>query len=75
MKNQIFIILLCLFALPAMSQQNAVTENGEEVLLNPDGTWEYLNQEDIEKNEIPVNPKEFFKADESSFLLKSKVMF
>ncbi len=72
MKNQIFIILLCLFALPAMSQQNAVTENGEEVLLNPDGTWEYVNQEDIEQNEIPINPKEFHKGDKSSFLLKSK---
>ena len=66
-------LLTCLLSITiAVSQQKAITETGDEVILNEDGTWKYLNEESIEKNEIPFNSKEFKKDSNSSFLLKSK---
>lgn len=72
MKNQIIIVFLCFVALPIMAQQKAVTENGEEVILYDNHTWELLNAEDIEAIEIPINPKKFTKGEKSTFLLKSQ---
>lgn len=56
------------------AQQKAVTETGDEVVLHEDGTWEYVNAEEVEEAKaIPVNKKKFKKDDKSTFLLKSKV--
>ena len=71
MKN-ITLLLFCLSSFViSFSQEKAITENGEEVILFDDGTWSYLNPDEVEKSEIPINPKAFKKDDKSSFLLKS----
>lgn len=65
-------LLICLFSITiVLAQQKAITETGDEVILNEDGTWKYLNEESIEKNEIPFNPIKYKKDDTSSFLFKS----
>lgn len=70
MKN-IFILLICISPCFVLSQQKAVTELGEEVVLYEDGTWAYLSP-DVKKDvEIPINPTPFEKMSTSSFLLKS----
>ncbi|MFY0591010.1 hypothetical protein [Roseivirga sp.] len=70
--KRLILSLLCLFIIQlAYSQQKAVTEKGEEVILYEDGTWKYQNQEDSLKGEILTNPTLFEKGEESTFLLKS----
>lgn len=54
------------------AQINAVTENGDEVLLFEDGKWKYLKEEIVEQVIIPVNKTKFFKGEKSTFLVKSK---
>lgn len=67
--------LLCLFTYCLVfSQQRAVTENGEEVILYDNGSWTYENEEEITHKEIPTNPSLFEKGKESTFLLKSNKM-
>ena len=55
----------------SIAQKKAVTENGEEVILYDDGTWDYLNSQDYLVTQIPINPKAFEKGKNSTFLLKS----
>lgn len=55
------------------SQTKALTENGDEVVLYMDGTWAYYNEQDISEHILLMNPKEFSKSEDASFLLKSKV--
>lgn len=73
MKLKLLFVALC--AATALSaQEKAITETGEEVVLYKDGTWEYVNEEDKEKNEIPVNDKKYAKDASSTFLMKSKTL-
>jgi hypothetical protein len=71
--RQTFLVLFGLFlTLPLFAQQKAVTENGEEVLLYADGTWQYASEKiDSAALQIAVNPYQFVKGDKSTFLLKS----
>lgn len=70
--KQVFLLLIgLLLAQTSFSQIKAVTENGDEVVLYNDGSWRYVNQEAVEKTEIPVNPTKFERDPASSFLLKS----
>jgi hypothetical protein len=55
------------------ADQKAVTENGDEVVLHDNGTWEKSSKKDEEKKTIPVNPGKFEKGAKASFNLKSKV--
>ncbi len=74
MKTITLLLLSVLFLNFAQAQQKAVTENGEEVTLYDDGTWEYLDKKEkeaSEEKEIPTNTKAFTKSAESTFLLKS----
>ncbi|MCK4662415.1 MAG: hypothetical protein KAT68_06095 [Bacteroidales bacterium] len=71
MKKLIVILICCSTALFVQAQKKAVTETGDEVILYDDGTWKYVNDTDIENNEIPTNSKKFEKSDNSTFLLKS----
>ena len=69
------ILTLLLFFLSASTlraQVKAVTETGDEVILFQDGTWEYQDKENSPEKEIPTNPKDFTRPEDSSFLLKSK---
>jgi len=66
------LLLVCLFIVNlTQAQQKAVTETGEEVILFEGGTWEYQNEDDSLKKEIPTNSNIFEKDKESTFLLKS----
>jgi hypothetical protein len=70
--NLILFILVCSF--PLFSQQKAVTETGEQVVLYNDGRWTYVNKDTIREAEIPVNPRKFEKDTDASFLVKSTKM-
>src|SRR5690625_2763209 len=72
MKKVIFTLIAALGINLVQAQLRAVTEIGEEVILYQDGTWEYLNSEELLEKEIPLNKNNFKKDDESTFLLKSK---
>ncbi|NJX17602.1 hypothetical protein HC176_19215, partial [Tamlana crocina] len=54
------------------AQTRAITDTGQEVVLNSDGTYAYVNEEEAAAVTIPTNPEEFSKSDSASFLLKSK---
>jgi hypothetical protein len=71
MKTKLLILFSCIITLQINSQIKAVTETGETVILNDNGTWIYENNEEIEELEIPINSKTFSKGDASTFLLKS----
>lgn len=67
-----FILFLLLISLSAFAQINAITDNGDLVLLHADGTWNYADSSALNDfEEIPVNPNPFFKPASSKFLLKS----
>lgn len=59
------------FAILSNAQINAVTENGDEVLLYKDNTWKYLNDSLNVQIKIIKNEKLFIKDKKSSFLVKS----
>ncbi len=67
------IFLLVLFSTTQLNAQiSAVTETGDQVILNNDGTWKYIDESVIESLSIPENTKTFNKEKEASFLVKSK---
>lgn len=67
----VFLIAVGIYS-PAIAQERAVTSTGEEVILFDDGTWKYMDVDLPTVDEITTNPRNFTKAKESSFLLKSK---
>ena len=54
------------------AQLKGVTENGDEILLYNDNTWQYINQEIIKEIEIATNEKVFVKGANAKFSVKSK---
>lgn len=72
MRKVILTALILISVQLVNAQINAVTETGDQVILNEDGTWKYLNDSIDEPTEIPTNPTEFFADKKSSFLVKSK---
>lgn len=48
-----------------------ITEAGDEVLLNDDGTWSYLSPSEVEIENIKTNPDIFTTPAKSTFLIKS----
>ncbi|MCF8294808.1 MAG: hypothetical protein K9I34_01990 [Bacteroidales bacterium] len=62
---------LMMMALQGLTQIKAITETGDEVLLNMDGTWVYLVAP--EESEITINDKKFKKPEDAGFLVKSKI--
>lgn len=71
MKNIILPILFLILSMPLFSQQTAVTETGDVVILYDNGTWSYLQKDTISVEDIAVNPVRFTKSTTSLFLLKS----
>jgi len=69
-------IFLLLFLLSCSSfcfgQQKAVTENGDEVILYADGSWIYANRQDLNTNDVVLNPNAFSRPSKASFMIKSK---
>ena len=66
-----FILIFGLVPILAFAQQMAITDTGEEVFLYDDGTWAYVNPDDVPEDSIALNPVNFTKSNDSSFLLKS----
>jgi hypothetical protein len=71
MKRFLFISFLFLVTQLNFAQINAITDTGEQVVLYNDGTWKYVNEENSEPKEIPVNKEIFTKDKDASFLVKS----
>ncbi|OBT12153.1 hypothetical protein A9264_03165 [Vibrio sp. UCD-FRSSP16_10] len=65
-------LLLCFSAFNVNAAQKAVTEEGDIVLLNGDGTWLYEDNNAYGEIEIKTNPTIFKKPISSNFILKSK---
>jgi hypothetical protein len=63
--------LLCFLSVVIQASQRAVTDEGNIVILNDNGTWLFENPESIEKKEIPLNQNKFNKSSSSIFKLKS----
>lgn len=70
LKKLIFLGALSLTVL-TNAQINAVTENGDKVILYKNNTWTYLNDSLNVAVEILKNEKLFTKNKKSSFLVKS----
>ncbi len=69
---RIFIVLLlCTFSFIVIASKKAVTEEGDLVILNNDGTWTYEDGKAFDDIELPINPKTFEKHIKSNFTLKS----
>lgn len=69
---RIFIVLLlCIFSLNVIASKKAVTEDGDVVILNDDGTWIYEDGKASNIVEITINSNIFKKDSRSNFALKS----
>lgn len=69
----IYALMLVLAAAAAHAGQKAITDTGEEIIINSDGTWKYAEAEGRGAGgDIETNPKPFTKPKTSTFLLKSK---
>ncbi len=73
-KNMLKLLLVFTFTIISVlsyAQIKAVTENGDEVILQINGTWKY--KEDSKNNDsIKINAINFNKPADANFLLKSK---
>lgn len=73
MMEKIFLSLFFLSCASfGFSQQKAVTENGDEVILYADGSWTYANREALNADDIVLNPNAFSRPSKASFMIKSK---
>lgn len=69
--KKLFIVLLILLPATSFAVQKAVTDRGETVILNDDGSWQYESDNVSTKQVIKANKFKFKKAKSASFLLKS----
>jgi len=71
-KKIVLMLSFFVIAAESMAQVQAVTSNGDEVILYNDGTWKYVKKsEPAEK--IDTNKIAFLKSKDASFLLKSNI--
>jgi hypothetical protein len=71
MKRIIFIFCF-LYVINCYAQTKAVTENGDEVILFENKTWDYSDKNTREEKEIKTNNETFNKSKDATFFLKSK---
>ena len=62
---------ILLLAATSYAGQTAVTDTGEKVILNSDGTWVYADNAPKPAKQIETNKKKFEKPKDSTFLVKS----
>lgn len=72
MKKLILAFFLLISVARADAQVQAVTSNGDEVVLYTDGTWKYVKK--TEDKKINTNKTVFTRSTESGFLLKSNIV-
>ena len=70
MRKILIFVVLCIPAY-VYAVQKAVTDRGETVLLNDDGTWQYESDRASTKQVIKTNKFKFKKSSGASFKLKS----
>jgi hypothetical protein len=64
-------VFLCFLSFSANASKKAITEEGDIVVLNDNGTWVYEDGKASADVEITINDGVFTKGSESSFTLKS----
>ena len=70
-------LVLCIFTISniSMSQNRALTDDGREVLLFPDGSWKYLNDSSNNSltsvESLATNKNKFIRTGGATFLVKS----
>lgn len=69
--KKLFVTILLLLAATSYASQKAITDTGEEVILNSDGTWEYSDNAQKPTKIIETIKKKFERPRNSAFLLKS----
>ena len=67
----LYLLILILISSTTYSSQQALTDKGEIVILNDDGTWRFINDESSSSAKIKTNHTNYKKPKSSSFLLKS----
>jgi hypothetical protein len=65
------ILVLCLFAFNAAASKKAITDEGDVVILNNDGTWLYEGEKVKNDIDLKMNPLTFSKSSDAKFMLKS----
>jgi len=65
------ILALCFFTFNAVASKKAITDEGDVVVLNDDGTWVYENGKAEAEINLDTNPLIFSKHADSKFMLKS----
>ena len=71
--KKVFAAIFLLMVTNSYASQSAITDTGESVILNSNGTWTYADdhQNSNQTTAISVNNESFVKPNESTFLLKS----
>lgn len=69
--KKLLVAILLLVASTSYAGQTAVTDTGEKVILNSDGTWVRADSAPKPAQKIETNKKKFDKPKDSAFLLKS----
>jgi len=67
MKN---LILAFIFSISVYASQTAVTDTGDVIILNDNGTWKYKDR--VDATSISINSHKFVTPKSSTFLLKSQ---
>ncbi|MFI0490513.1 hypothetical protein [Flavobacterium sp.] len=73
-----FFLTICILIISnaTIAQINALTDNGRQVLLSPNGTWKYSevsgDQNPISIDTLKTNIDKFTKIKQATFLVKSK---
>ena len=70
---KVFVLITTFMAFNVAANQKAITEAGDVVLLNDDGTWAYENKAVVEEVSLVMNPDKFSVPVDSDFNLKSNI--
>lgn len=65
------ILLFCFFSFNTLASKKAMTEEGDVVILNDNGTWKYEDGKAADDIVLAINPGTFTKPDTSNFDIKS----
>lgn len=74
MKKWIGLLLFCGIGHAALAQISAITNKGDQVLLNADGTWKYVSKTEEAEYSIPESKVVYTKPKASEFKVNSNVV-
>jgi len=67
----LFATVFLLGSISVYADQTAITDTGDKIILNSDGTWKYANKPQSAPKTIEKNTRKFEAAKDSTFLVKS----